>query len=82
MSTTPPPDPKDPAKKELTNSVVWAVLSAVFAVFMYVQADKVDPEKRNFYLLAAGLGGAVTAVNGYGAWVLFQKSKQPPGPPK
>ena len=75
MSTTPPTDPKEAAKKEYSNAVIWAVLSAAFAVFMFVYANKVDAEKRNFYLLAGGIGAVVTAVNGYNAWVQYQKSK-------
>ena len=76
MSTTPPPDPKDAAKQEFSNAVIWVALSAAFAVFMFVYANKVDAEKKNFYLLAGGIGAVVTAVNGYNAWGLYQKSKK------
>jgi hypothetical protein len=85
MSTPPPTDPKNPndaTKKEMTTAIVWAVLSAVFAAIMYKQADKVEASKQSFYLLAAALGGVVTFVNGYSAWTLYQKSKQPPATPK
>jgi hypothetical protein len=76
MSATPPPAPKDAAKKELTNAVIWTVLAAAFAVFMFVRSADEGNEKKNFYLLAGGIGAVVTAVNGYNAWVLYQKSKQ------
>ena len=75
MSTTPPPDPKGAAKKELSNAVIWAVLSAAVAAFMFVYSNKVGVEKKNFYLLAGAAGAVVTAVNGYNAWVLHQKTK-------
>lgn len=75
MSTTPPTDPKGAAKKELSNAVIWAVLSAALAVFLFVYSGKVAAEKKNFYLLAGGIGAVVTAVNGNNAWVLYQKSK-------
>lgn len=80
MSATPPaaPDPKGAARKELNNALLWAVLAAAFAVFMFVYSGKVAPEKKNFYLLAAGVGAALAAVNGYGAYALVQKAKSPP----
>ena len=81
MSTTPPPDPKNPkdaAKKELNNAILWTVLAAAFAVFMFVYSGKVEPEKKNFYLLGGGIGAILAAVNGYSAYTLSQKAKQPP----
>jgi len=85
MSTTPPTDPKDSkdaAKKELNNAILWAVLAAAFAVGMFVYSGKVDQEKKNFYLLCSGIGAIVAVFNGYSAWTLSQKSKQPPAAPK
>jgi hypothetical protein len=81
MSITPPTDPKnspDAAKRELNNAILWAVLAAAFAVGMFVYSGKVDPEKKNFYLLAGAMGAILAAVNGYSAYTLSQKSKQPP----
>ncbi len=78
MSTTPPTDPKDAAKKELNNAILWAVLAAAFAVGMFVYSGKVDQEKKNFYLIGGGIGALVAAFNGYNAWTLHQKTKQPP----
>jgi hypothetical protein len=75
--SAPPPDPKDAARKEITNAVIWTVLAAVFAVFMFVRSADEGNEKKNFDLLAGGIGAVVTAVNGYNAWVLHQKSKLP-----
>ena len=81
MSTTPPPDPKDPkdaAKKATNNAFIWAVLAAAFAVFLFVQSGRVDPEKKNFYLIGGGIAALVAAINGYSAYTLSQKSKAPP----
>ena len=80
MSTTPPanPDPKDAAKKELNSAILWAVLAAAFAVFMFVYSGKVEPEKKNFYLLGGAVGAILAAVNGYSAWQAYEKSKKPP----
>lgn len=81
MSTTPPNDPKDAANKaksELTNAVVWTVIAVAVAVFMFVNSGKVEPEKKNFYLVGSAVGAILAAVNGYSAWTLYNKSKQPP----
>lgn len=78
MSITPPsdqPDPKAVAKKELNNTILWAVLAAGFAAFMFVQSGKVEADKKNFYLLGGGIGAVLAAVYGYGAWALMQKAK-------
>ncbi len=75
MSTTPPSDPKDAAKKELSGAVVWALLAAAFAVGMFAYSGKVDAEKRGFYYVAGAIGAILAAVNGYGAWVAYNKSK-------
>jgi hypothetical protein len=80
MSTTPPSDPKDPkdaAKNAASNATFWAVLAVVFAVGMFAYSGKVEPEKKNFYLIAGGIGAIAAAINGYNAWTL-QKTKQPP----
>lgn len=85
MSATPPTDPKDPkdaAKNAVNNAILWSGLAIAFAVFMFFQSGKVDPEKKNFYLLAGGVGAIVGAINGYNAWTLHQKTKQPPTAPK
>jgi hypothetical protein len=74
--SAPPNDPKDAAKREQSNAVLWAVLAAVFAAFMFVQAGKVEPEKQNFYRLAGAAGAILAAVNGYGAWTASQKAKK------
>jgi high-affinity Fe2+/Pb2+ permease len=85
MSTTPPTDPKDPkdpkeaAKKEINSALLWALLAAAFAVYMFVDAGRVDTDqKRNFRYLMGAVGAIVAVVNGYSAWALMQKSKQPP----
>ena len=78
MSAPPPGEPKGAPKNELNNALIWTVLAAAFAVFMFVYSGKVDPEKKNFYLIGGGIGAVVAAVNGYSAWTLFQKSKGPP----
>jgi hypothetical protein len=78
MSTTPPSDPKEAAKKDLTGAIIWTALAAAFAVFMFVYSGRVEPEKRNFYLLGGAVGAIIAAINGYNAWTLFQKSKEPP----
>jgi hypothetical protein len=79
MSSTPPSDPKDPkdaAKNAANNAILWSGLSVAFAVFMFVQSGKVDPEKKNFYLIGGGIGAIVAAINGYNAWMLSQKAKK------
>jgi hypothetical protein len=75
---TPPGEPHDAARKERNNALVWTVLAAAFAVFLFVYSANVDPEKKNLYLIGGGVGAVVAAINGYNAWTLFQKSKQPP----
>lgn len=75
MSTTPPTDPKDAAKKELNNAILWAVLAAAFAVGMFMYSGKVEAEKKNLYLLMGGVAAVMAAVNGYGAYTLAQKQK-------
>jgi high-affinity Fe2+/Pb2+ permease len=76
MSTTPPTDPKDAAKKELNNAILWAVLAAAFAVGMFIYSGKVEAEKKNLYLLMGGVAAVMAAVNGYGAYTLSQKAKK------
>lgn len=80
MSTSPtdPNDPKSAAKKELNNAILWAVLAAAVAVYIFVQAGKVTPEKKNLYLIGGAAAAVIAAVNGYSAWALSQKAKQPP----
>jgi hypothetical protein len=79
MSTTPPSDPnKDAAKKEQSNATLWAVLSAVFAVGLFFYSGKVDPEKKSIYLIGGAIAAIIAAVNGYSAYTLSQKAKQPP----
>jgi hypothetical protein len=81
MSTPPPANPKDPkeaAKKEMTNAVTWTVIAAAVAVGLFVYSGKVEPDKKNFYVIAAAVGAIVAAVNGYGAWTAYNKSKSPP----
>jgi hypothetical protein len=75
MSTPPPTDPKGAVKTDLTSAIVWVLLSAAFAVFMFVQSDKVDAEKKSFYLVAGGIGVVGMAINAYSAWNLYKKSK-------
>ena len=78
MSATRPTDSNDPkSKKEQSNAVLWALLAAVFAAFMFVRAsDPVYEKQKNFYLLAGGAGAVLAAVNGYGAWTASQKPKK------
>ncbi|MBM3980485.1 MAG: hypothetical protein FJ304_09380 [Planctomycetes bacterium] len=76
MSTTPPTDPTDAAKKELNNAILWAVLAAAFAVGMFIYSGKVEAEKKNLYLLMGGVAAVMAAVNGYGAYTLAQKAKK------
>ena len=73
--STPPPDPKEAAKKELTNAVVWAALAAALAVFMFAYSGQMA-EKKNFYLLGGAVAAVVAAVNGYSAYTLYEKSKK------
>ena len=77
MSTTPPggPNPKD-AEKERSNATLWAVLAAVFAVGLFVYSGKVDPEKKNLYLIGGAVAAIIAAFNGYTAYTLSQKAKQ------
>jgi hypothetical protein len=77
MSATPPPDPKDAAKQQLTSAAIWSALACVFALGLLYYSSTVEPEKRGFYYVVAVIGGVVAAVNGYGAWTLYNKSKTP-----
>ncbi len=79
MSTTPPsdPNPKDTAKKELTNAVIWTVIAAAVAAFLFFQSAKVDPEKKTFYLIGGAVGAIIAVINGYSAWTTYQKTKPP-----
>ena len=43
---------------------------------MFVYSGKVAVEKRNFYLIAGGIGAIVAIINGYSAWTIYNKSKQ------
>jgi hypothetical protein len=74
-----PPDPKAPndTRRELTGAIVRAVLAAALAVGLFAYSGRVDPEKKTFYLAAAAIGAIVVVVNGYSAWALYNKSKQP-----
>jgi hypothetical protein len=85
MSATPPTDPKNPkgaAKQQLSGAVLWTVLALAFAIGLIYYGTTVDQEKKNFYFIAGGIAAVIAAVNGYSAWTLFQKSKQPPAAPK
>jgi|GEM_PF-4075047 len=75
MSSPPPNDPKSSSGKELSNALLWTVLAAAVAVFLFVYSGKVDAEKKNFYLIAGGIAAVVAAINGYSAWTLYNKSK-------
>ncbi|MDW8196434.1 MAG: hypothetical protein RMJ56_02385 [Gemmataceae bacterium] len=61
-----------------TTAVVWTVLALGVAIFMFWYADRVEPEKRNFYLIGAAIAAIITVMNGWSAYSLFQKSKSPP----
>ena len=83
MSATPPTDPndaKEAAKREVNNAILWTLLAAAFAGFMFYYSGKVEPDKKNFYLIGSAIGAIIAAVNGYGVWTLLQKSKQTPYP--
>lgn len=75
--SAPVPDPKDDAKKEQSNAVVWALASAALAVGLLMYAGRVEPEKQKTYYIFAGIAALIAGVNGYGAWALYQKSKPP-----
>jgi hypothetical protein len=77
MSATPPTDPKGAAKQQLTSAATWAALACVFALGVLYYSSTVGAEKRGFYYAVAAIGGVVAAVNGYSAWTLYNKSKQP-----
>jgi hypothetical protein len=77
MSATPPTDPKG-AEKESSNALIWAVLSAAFAAFMFYRAfDPAFEKSKGLYLLCGAAAAIMAAVNGYGAWAVFQKAKKP-----
>ena len=80
MSTPPPPakDRPDAAKNGEQRGSSGPCWRSAFAVFMFVYSGKVEPEKKNFYLIAGGIGAVAAAINGYNAWTLHQKTKQPP----
>jgi ammonia channel protein AmtB len=78
MSAT-PPDPKDAAKKEANNAILWALLAAALAAYMFVSAPGIEDEKkRTFYYVGGVIAGLVAAFHGYAAWVAHNKAKQPP----
>lgn len=80
--STPSEDPKGAAKKDVTSAAVWSGLAAAVAVGLFVYSEKVEPGKKNFYVLGAAVSGILAAVNGYGAWTAYNKLKQPPAAPK
>jgi hypothetical protein len=76
MSTTPPePNPKD-AERARSNATLWAVLAGVFAVGLFFYSNKVDPEKKNLYLIGGAVAAIIAAFNGYTAYTLSQKAKR------
>ncbi|AWM39667.1 hypothetical protein GobsT_19810 [Gemmata obscuriglobus] len=75
--SAPAPDPKDDAKQERSNAVVWALASAAVAVGLLMYAGRIEPGKQKTYYILAGLAAAVAAVNGYGAWSLYKNAHPP-----
>ncbi|HEY1191295.1 MAG TPA: hypothetical protein VGE74_26915 [Gemmata sp.] len=74
------PDPKDEAaKKEQSNTIIWALVSAAVAIGLFLYTGRIEPEKQKTYYILAGLAAAVAAVNGYSAWALYKKAN-PPAP--
>ncbi|MDY3556428.1 hypothetical protein R5W24_005593 [Gemmata sp. JC717] len=78
MSAT-APDPKDEAKQDQSNAVVWALAAAAVAVGLLMYAGRIEPGKQKTYYILAGLAAVVAAVNGYSAWSLY-KNAHPPAP--
>ena len=78
--SAPSPDPKDEAaKKERSNAIVWALVSAAVAVGLLMYAGRTEPEKQKTYYLFAGVAAVIAAVNGYSAWAVHKKTN-PPAP--
>jgi hypothetical protein len=75
MSAPPPADPKEALRKQLTSAVIWTVLAAALAVFMFVYSNSVGPERKNFYLLGGAVAGIAALINGYNAWQTYEKTK-------
>lgn len=88
MSATPPTDPnaKDPkppaASNTLSNALIWALLAILFAGGLIYYGTTIEGEKKNFYFIAGAVAAIIGLYNGYIAWTIFQKSKEPPTAPK
>lgn len=81
MSTpqpTPPADPKAEFRKQFISALVWTILAAVLAVYLFIQASRPDNDKKNFYILAGVVAVIAAAANGYAAWNAHRQSQTPP----
>jgi membrane protein DedA with SNARE-associated domain len=76
--TPPPSDPKAEFRKQFISALVWTIIAAVVAVFLFVQVPRQDDDKKTFYIIAGVIAVVAALVNGYAAWNAHQKSKLPP----
>jgi hypothetical protein len=74
----PQDDPKAALRKQFVSALVWTILAAVLAVYLFVQASRPDNDKKNFYILAGVVAVIAAAANGYAAWNAHRQSKTPP----
>jgi hypothetical protein len=74
--TGPSPSAPQGQERESSNALIWSALSAGFAIGMFIYSGRVEPEKTTFYVIASAIGALMAAVNGYGAWTAYQKTKK------
>jgi hypothetical protein len=75
--TTPPPGREPTPRSQLNNALFWLIASLLIATFAFYRGAEQE-EKRTFYIIAGVVAVISVVINGYAAWLAYQKSKTPP----